>query len=508
MKNLKRKKLNSGKMQINLNNGVDKEFIVDNGVKSRVSQDNSDLPPSAETAACETRDLTPAAVHLNLSNQYLAVNNLNLAKQHLHQALRLNPHYAEGYNNLGRLLYKQRLFKDAIPHFEKALRLHPDYFEAHYNLAHALSQLNQFNQALYHYQAAVALQPEHAGARNNLGLIFFEAENYDQAKIHLEKAAELEPLEISCRLFLGQTYIALGKTQEAKNLYEFLLSKDNQLSEAHHNLAVLLLWEKDNLGALTHFKKALQYQPSNETAAHMVQALSGESQSNAPTLGYVRDLFDQYADYYNPHVKEKLQYQAPYLLRDAIGRYLKEKLRAGRVLDLGCGTGLCGIYFRDLARELIGVDISPKMIEKAKKLIDAYDELIVQDILEYLGCSTLEAGGRGCLHTSEKTIDAEKQFNLILASDVLVYFGDLDSLFRGISRHLTLDGHFLFTTEILHSSQKQYLLQQTGRFAHHDNYIQTLSEQHAFNIVFSETVVLRKQEGCDINGMLYIVKKS
>ena len=77
----------------------------------------------------------------------------------------------------------------------------------------------------------------------------------------------------------------------------------------------------------------------------------------------------------------------------------------GKALEsiLGCGTGLCGIYFRDLAKELIGVDLIPKMLEKAKTL-GAYDSLFVADALEYLNRAALE------------------NFDLIIAADVFSLF--------------------------------------------------------------------------------------
>lgn len=37
------------------------------------------------------------------------------------------------------------------------------------------------------------------------------------------------------------------------------------------------------------------------------------------------------------------------------------------VLDLGCGTGLIGSWFKDYARKLVGVDVSPTMLDMATK---------------------------------------------------------------------------------------------------------------------------------------------
>lgn len=44
------------------------------------------------------------------------------------------------------------------------------------------------------------------------------------------------------------------------------------------------------------------------------------------------------------------------------------------ILDLGCGTGLIGSWFKDYARTLVGVDVSPTMLDMATKK-GCYQEL-------------------------------------------------------------------------------------------------------------------------------------
>ena len=97
------------------------------------------------------------------------------------------------------------------------------------------------------------------------------------------------------------------------------------------------------------------------------------------------------------------------------------------ILDLGCGTGLAGEVFQDLARRLDGVDLSPLMIERARGR-GIYDSLVIQDI-----------------ETALTT--ASPSYDLILAADTLVYLGDLVALFRGASLRLKKGGFFLFTVE-------------------------------------------------------------
>jgi predicted TPR repeat methyltransferase len=438
-------------------------------------------------------DPRAVSVHNNLSNIYTALGNSEAALIHLYEALRLKPQHAESYNNLGRLLYKQARIPEALPHFEKALRLDPNYWEAHYNLAHSLSSLNQLNRAAAHYQEVIRIMPEHPIAHFNVGLIYVAEENYKLAQTHLSKAIEQNPTNVEAFRQLGQVYVQLGRPLDAMEIYQRALVLSPTLGDVHHNLAILYLRQSDRAKALIHFTEALKQEPTNDTAKHMVMALSNAESNSAPTT-YITQLFDQYADYYDDHLKTKLKYTAPGLLRNAISRCLPNNPTVGRVLDLGCGTGLCGIYFRDMALDLIGVDLSPNMIEKARAL-GAYEKLVVTDFNDYLTQPDLEA------------------FQLIIACDVLVYSGDLETLFKNVNRVLLPGGHFAFTTEILDSTEidnaeknpTRYHLQPTGRFAHTPAYIHELAKRNQLSIHCEENIILRGQEGSAIRGQIWVL---
>lgn len=340
------------------------------------------------------------------------------------------------HNHEGRTLYLQGQFLKAIPHFEHALHLHPNLWEAHYNLAHSLVQIDQFPRAAFHYQEVLRIHPNHPNATFNVNTLFADP------NLHL-----------------------------------------------HHNLAILYLNNKDKSQALRHFKEALKIEPHNDTARHMVIALSGEPSSDTPK-NYIADLFNQYAEYYNSHMKETLRYQAPSLLRSAIGKTLPLHAKACRILDLGCGTGLCGVYFRDMALELIGVDLSKQMIAEAEKL-NGYDALIISDMNDYLNTPKLAP------------------FDLIVAADVLVYSGGLDRLFQNVAQCLKSGGRFAFTVEDLEAqsathSYPIFALQPTGRYAHSSAYIHKLAAQYQLDVEWEENMVPRMHEGVPVHGKLYI----
>lgn len=437
------------------------------------------------------------ACHTNLSNLYAATGNFEEALKHIYESLRLNPQHAVSYNNLGRLFYKQGQIEKSVKHFEKALRIDPNYWEAHYNLAHSLVRLNQTQRAIIHYQEAARILPDHTTTHYNLGLLYVEEHNFSLAERHLSEAFSADPSNATAGKFLAQAYVELGQISRAIELYEQVLIVCPTLAEAHHNLAVLYLRNQTPSKALTHFTAALNLDPNNDTAKHMIRALSHSKDTSAAPIDYILQLFDQYAPYYNQHVKIQLKYQAPFLLRNAFGRCLGQSAKALKVLDLGCGTGLCGIAFRDVALELTGIDLSPNMIAEAARL-NAYEKLLVADLLQYL----------------ENSRDS---FDLILAADVLCYSGALTIIFEKIHKALHKNGHFAFTIEAFEEDTQDkhlqkpvldYTLQPTGRFTHSSTYILSLATEWQFSILLCENIILREHQGTPVYGQIYILRKS
>jgi len=154
-------------------------------------------------------------------------------------------------------------------------------------------------------------------------------------------------------------------------------------------------------------------------------------------------------------------------LRDLVTEVkgIKSTINNRRCADLGCGTGLSGLAFRDSVDSLFGIDLSPEMIQKAKEK-KCYDELRIGDV-EAIFCNA-----KGSI---------KNVFDLVIACDVFVYIGDLRSVFISVRQNLCEeDGLFAFSTEFMEEDTiggKSYLLQKCARFAHKQSYIEELSKE-------------------------------
>jgi predicted TPR repeat methyltransferase len=156
------------------------------------------------------------------------------------------------------------------------------------------------------------------------------------------------------------------------------------------------------------------------------------------------------------------------------------------VLDLGCGTGLCGPLLKPLARTLTGVDLSPNMLEMARKR-GIYDQLVCSDLTTFLEPQT------AC-------------FDLVVATDVFIYVGALEAVFEATRAAVRPGSLFAFSFES--SENEDLVLRPTRRYAHSVAYIERLAGDHGFEILSLEPSVIREEGGQDQNGYLAVLRSA
>jgi len=61
--------------------------------------------------------------------------------------------------------------------------------------------------------------------------------------------------------------------------------------------------------------------------------------------------------------------------------------------------------------------------------------------------------------------------------------------------------------EALLNSTDDYILDQSGRYKHSDNYIKTLMQDHNFTLLSMKTDTIRVQAGEGVQGYVYAFKK-
>lgn len=311
-------------------------------------------------------------------------------------------------------------------------------------LARALAQMQRFDEAHAQLREAALLAPDVTQVAITSGEVLRLAEKIPAAIGELQRALRLDPRSGAAYWQLGLCWLAAGETDKAKDA----LARAGELEAV----------------------------PAEDVAARIAEAdaLAAAPRSAAP---YVRHLFDQFAADYDERMRGPLSYRAPEILLELF-QLVAGPRRNLRVLDLGCGTGLCGAAFRPLARTLAGVDLSPDMIARACTL-GLYDALQVGDIEAF-------PHGDGA------------PFDLILAADVFVYLGDLRPVLTGARRQIVADGLLLFTAEA-HNGDG-YALGPTRRWRHSEAYLRAVAAQCGFDIAGLMPCVPRVNAGIPVAG--------
>ncbi|HEB78707.1 MAG TPA: tetratricopeptide repeat protein [Methylothermaceae bacterium] len=347
-------------------------------------------------------------------------------------------------------------------------------------------QQGRFEHARKLLEELCVLQADDADSWFLLGALYGQAGQMIQAIRCSERALALNPGHVDAASNLGQAYRRVGRYADAERCFRIVVAARPQLAEAYDMLGYVLQEQGRREAAIECYRKALEIKPELEGTAYLLAALLGgeEAPERAPEI-YVRGLFDGFADHFEATLVGELGY-TPRHIRTALERVLPPKSGGLRVLDLGCGTGLSGLELQDFVRELVGVDLSPRMLERARDK-GLYDRLEEADIIGFLRSET-------------------RHWDLIVAADVFVYFGELEEVFGLIVERLEPGGLFAFSVEELDSEDKEYCLRPTNRYAHSAAGIERRARASGMEILSCDAVRLRKQKGEDVAGLVYLLR--
>nr|WP_246500831.1 tetratricopeptide repeat protein [Azospirillum rugosum] len=367
------------------------------------------------------------------------------------RALALDPRLAEAHNNLGNVLRALGRVAEAVAAYREALACGLDHPLVHYNLASALKAVGEAGPAERSFRRALAMRPDYAEAFNNLANLLREQDRLTDSADAYRRALALRP----------------------------------DWDEAHDNLsgALYLLHEDGRDEEAARFARLwLRDHPDHPVARHIGAALAGFVPDDRASDAYVRQVFDHFAGEFESKLAE-LGYRAPALLADALEKEGAPADTSLAMLDAGCGTGLCAPLLRPWARRLVGVDLSPGMLDHARAR-GLYDELAEAELGAFLSA-----------HPGA--------FDLIVAADVLCYFGALDTVLAQAAAALRPGGRLAFTVERLDAAQP-HRVSPHGRYAHAEGYVRGCLDAAGLSMARLSRDTLRFESGEPVDGLVVV----
>jgi predicted TPR repeat methyltransferase len=272
-----------------------------------------------------------------------------------------------------------------------------------------------------------------------------------------------------------------------------LLSQTTDLAPGFASAWFTLGEVREQLGerdvAVAAFRQALIADPDDRHGASLrLMRIGAEKLSEMPPA-YVRALFDQYAPKFERALIDDLGYRGPALLFKAVlsvRAAIRKPAFFKQAIDLGCGTGLAATAFAANVDEFIGIDLSPRMIERARAT-GLYARLEATEMVEAL---------RG---------KPDASADLILAADAMVYLSDLVPLLHEVKRLLVPGGLLAFTVET-HDGEG-VILGQGLRYAHSAGYVRSSIEAAGLTLSQLESLSNRNEDDTPVPGLVAVAAR-
>ena len=428
----------------------------------------------------------------NLAIIYYELKKMFWAKWYALKTLRINHYNVSALVVLGNICYCAKKYPKALDYYQQALEQQREFYTANFNTAGIYFEMKDYPTAYFYARRTVQLYPQAQEAAALLANICLELDKNEEAIEVLAPLYAQNPQDYWVCNSISQAYQRCRRYAKALDMGWRAVNISKGENSQHINFGYLLYEtaiESPYADVKGYARKWLQQYPESPVVRHMGNAiLNAEDVSQINSL-FVREIFDAFADDFED-VLHSLDYSVPSLMsKDLASLYSNLHLKKMKILDAGCGTGLCASYLKKYAkfRGLDGVDISAKMLEVAK-LKKLYTHLYNEDINGFLASNVDE-------------------YDLINAADVFTYFGELGSLFALLAASLHKDGRVLFSVSENYVNDNNWFLHASGRFLHNKTYVENSLTRQGFFVEKMNRVRLRNEGGQPVYGWIVMAQK-
>lgn len=216
----------------------------------------------------------PPTLQFSLAMAYIQIHRLDWAKSSLQALAAQHPHNAIYPYWLGRIEYATHHYNQAIHQFQQAIRIAPHMAKAYDNLGLCNYYLNQNSAATLNYKKAINLNIKsgHPSAWPYLNLAITQqfVNQLPAAQKNLEQAIRLNPNLPSAYFQLGNVLEHRGQLQQAVREYQAAVHHDATYAKPHFALAHLYqrLGKKDLAKKEVSIYLKLHHHKATSPAAH------------------------------------------------------------------------------------------------------------------------------------------------------------------------------------------------------------------------------------------------
>lgn len=413
--------------------------------------------------------------------------NAQAALEAYKEVLSEDPNHPDGLHFLGLLIFDKENPEDAISLIRQSLAINDANASAHNNLGNIYKLLERPRDALEEYVRALEIDGDQENVWRNVGIVSASLKDGNDLLGRLEDLSRRYPEKGEAWRVYGLSLVRSGCPEEGAEALEESLRLGLEPVEVALRVVRYLYALGREARAIAQLERLSDLHPGNPAVAFQLASARGEAPPKAPEE-YVRAHFDRFAETFD-EVLEGLDYKAPEYVAEEVLAISGETGRMFEdVVDLGCGTGLCGPLVRKVSGRITGIDLSREMLQKAGEK-RVYDFLVEGELVAFLNA------------------DLPTQFDLAVCADTLIYLGDLTDFFDGLAKALKPGGILVASVEHLETENGTFRLHSSSRYAHHPDYLRRTAETAGLIYGPERRRILRMELGNEVPGTVFQVRK-
>jgi predicted Zn-dependent protease len=166
--------------------------------------------------------------------------------------------------------------KLVLKYLETQVKQHPEDPMAHYRYGLILARINRRAEAIEQLRTALQKRAFDPYMLRDVGRVYYLDGQFEQSLKMLETARNMIPDDADCGLYLGQTYMAMGRYDEASTVLRGVvekhrdyttafyilgqsLGKQGNLADAHYYLGIYHARKRELKTAIFQYRQALKY---------------------------------------------------------------------------------------------------------------------------------------------------------------------------------------------------------------------------------------------------------
>ncbi|QOD38711.1 methyltransferase [Candidatus Wolbachia massiliensis] len=220
---------------------------------------------------------------------------------------------------------------------------------------------------------------------------------------------------LNTNIEIGLYHFYKGNISDAKLRFWLISIFHSNLPIVWYNIGRCHFAVGNTNKAYTYLTKTLKLDSNYEEASYYIKKMTNPVPITKLPKNLIKQYFDYTGEYFVEHWLIAKQYRGHEFVHMVITKIFNDSASGLNILDLGCGTGICGHFLKmhNIGNRITGIDISNRMLNIARgcfiKGKPVYNELIHMEMTEFL--------------KQEK----EYLYDVIIFAEVLHYLYDLQT---------------------------------------------------------------------------------